>query len=361
MKKKPRILFLLHLPPPVHGSSVVGLSIKESSTLNENIKGYYINLLASQSLDESGFVNIKKLLGFVIILIKVFFLIIKKRPQICYFALTISGAAFYRDLLLVVLIKFFRIKIIYHLHNKGVSTYEHKTFNRILYRFVFKNTEVILLSNLLYPDVQAFVPRHKVHICPNGTPEQNKNFDSTFINESNSSDHKKTVQILFFSNLIKSKGVYILLDACALLKKKGIQFECVFIGGEGDINATLLNKYIKDLDLCQHVCYLGEKFGIEKNKAFESTDIFVFPTYFETFGLVNIEAMQYSKPVISTYEGGIPDIIENNITGFLIPQQNCEILAEKLEILIKDPILRNKMGTAGRKRYEERFTTKKVR
>jgi glycosyltransferase involved in cell wall biosynthesis len=66
--------------------------------------------------------------------------------------------------------------------------------------------------------------------------------------------------------------------------------------------------------------------------------------------------MQFSLPVISTLEGGIPDIVEDGVTGFLVPQKNAEVLAEKLEILIKNPVLRNKMGTEGRTKFENKFT-----
>ena len=66
--------------------------------------------------------------------------------------------------------------------------------------------------------------------------------------------------------------------------------------------------------------------------------------------------MQHSIPIISTLEGGIPDIIEDGITGFLIAPKNVEDLASKLELLIKNHDLRIQMGIAGRKKYEQQFT-----
>jgi glycosyltransferase involved in cell wall biosynthesis len=91
---------------------------------------------------------------------------------------------------------------------------------------------------------------------------------------------------------------------------------------------------------------------------FKESDIFTLPTYYqsECFPLVNLEAMQHSLPIISTSEGGVPDIVIDGVNGFLVPQQNSEALADKLEILIKDPELRIKMGLAGKKIYKEKFT-----
>ena len=370
MANKSRILFLLHLPPPIHGSSVIGLSIKESTKLNNNFTCNYINLLASKSIAESGIISINKILTFVITWFKLLIIIIKKRPRLCYFALSTTGSAFFKDFLLVALLKIFRIKLIYHLHNKGISIHQQKPIYRFCYSIAFKKTEVIILSKRLYSDIESFVPEHNVHICPNGMIDQVSNckfdilppktkilsLDKPDLCKQQRQVSNEVVKILFLSNLIESKGVYLLLDACALLTERQIPFECNFVGGEGDISYHQFYERVIKLDLTKQVNYLGKKYGIDKNNIFSDTDIFVFPSYYETFGLVNLEAMQHSKPVISTIEGGIPDIVVDNLTGFLIKKNDVISLANKLEILIMNPDLRKKMGIAGRKKYDEEFT-----
>jgi glycosyltransferase involved in cell wall biosynthesis len=66
--------------------------------------------------------------------------------------------------------------------------------------------------------------------------------------------------------------------------------------------------------------------------------------------------MQYSLPIVTTYEGGLPDMVENGVTGFLVPQHNTEALAEKLEILIQNPMIRLQMGNVGYQKYENKYT-----
>jgi len=344
-----RILFILHFTPPVHGSSVVGEQIRDSRLINNTIDGHYINLNTSRSLNEIGRMSTKKVLRYSNILRDVFVELLLNRPAISYIAITATGVAFYKDAIIVLLTKIFGVKTILHLHNKGVSTRQNKVLDNILYKLVFSNSEVIILSKYLYIDIKKYVNENRLHICFNGIPEVCGKVHKA---------ENPIVTILFLSNLIESKGVFILLEACKLLEQNGINFQCVFVGGEGDISDFEFKAYTKKLHLHNHVVFVGKKYGIEKEELFLGADIFAFPTYYpyECLPLVLLEAMQFSLPVISTYEGGIPDVVIDKKTGFLIRQENVLELAEKLEELIYNKELRAKMGNAGRKLYEEKFT-----
>lgn len=353
MKKK--ILFILHTPPPVHGSSVIGLQIKNSGLINEFFNCRFINLSTSLTIEKVGKTDFFKIFRFISIWFKVLFQLLFFRPNTCYFAITVKGSAFYKDSIIVLLIKLFGIKIYYHLHNKGIASNQHRFFDNLLYKLVFKNCEVILLSKYLYPDIEKYINKENVNICPNGIPDCKFDDKSTHVNSS-----ERKINILFLSNLIESKGVYVLLDACKKLHNKQIDFHCSFAGGIGDVTVNDFQKKIEVLNLQKHVTYLGVKYDNEKFEVFKQADIFAFPTYYhnETFGLVILEAMQHSLPVISTFEGGIPDVVENGITGYLVNQKNSDELAEKLEILIKNPLLRNQMGHLGYIKFKNEFTLK---
>ncbi|MBE0649538.1 MAG: glycosyltransferase family 4 protein [Bacteroidales bacterium] len=347
-----KILFILHIPPPVHGSSMVGKLIKDSKIVNSSIDGHYINLGTSFTIDEIGKKAFIKSTRYFLIIVRVFMQLITFKPDLCYLAITAKGTAFFKDAIVALLIKLFRIKIVYHFHNKGVSAKQDKWVYNFMYRLVFKDAHAILLSKYLYPDIQKYFSKKRVYYCPNGIAESKFEKDQLEIGS------EKPVEILFLSNLIESKGVLVLLEACLILKEKRIPFHCTYVGGEGDITSDYFNKKVSDLKLNKQVFYAGKKYGEEKAEAFEKANIFAFPTYYhnECFPLVLLEAMQQGLPVITTCEGGISDIVEDGITGYLVPQKDAVALAEKLEILINDSTLRHEMGAKGRARYEEQFT-----
>ena len=163
--------------------------------------------------------------------------------------------------------------------------------------------------------------------------------------------------LLFLSNLLINKGVFVLLDACKILKEKGYSFICKFVGGEtAEINAAYFKEEVKIRNLSKNVIYEGKKYEKEKQDYFGKADIFIFPTLYETFGLVLLEAMEYSLPCISTNEGGIPAIIEDGKTGYIVEKHSPEKIAEKIEYLMDHPEQCTAMGKAGKEKFLKEFT-----
>ena len=344
---KSKILFLLHVPPPVHGVVMMGQYISESKGINNKYDCSYIRLGTTANFKERKKTTVKKIGRFFQLVFKFTWHLLKNRPDLCYITLNTTGQGFYKDGLLAIIAKTLGVPVVYHLHNKGVSTRHDRSMDDRLYRLVFKKSNVILLSWLLFSDIEKYVSREQVLICPNGIPDVEKNAIPPSENS--------VIEILFFSNLLETKGV-LLLEACILLQKWGVKFKCVFAGGEGDIMAADFNKFVRSNGLQDCATYIGRKYNEKKLSVFNSADIFVFPTYKEAFGLVNLEAMQHSLPVVSTFEGGVPDVVEDGKTGILVPPKNVHELAMALKKLLDEPRLRKSMGVQGRERYEKEFT-----
>ena len=148
----------------------------------------------------------------------------------------------------------------------------------------------------------------------------------------------KNFEIIFISNMDKTKGWPKLLRACKILDKKNMDFRCSFIGAwQCKKDEKDFCNFIDNYNLKNKIKYLGEKIGKEKNKILEDSDVLVFPTEYklETFGRVILEAMMFGLPVIANGIASIPTIIQNEKTGFVLIKNSPEEIAEKIELLIK--------------------------
>lgn len=350
MTDKPNILMIAPLPPPVHGSAMMTKYIKDSAYINARINLDWINLSTSRKIDEIGKKSIKKIFRFIQSYIKTLYKLIFNDYDKCYLAITCHGLGFLKDAPYVLICKLFRRRIIIHQHNKGMSKDFNKPFYRWLFKTVYKNTEVVLLSWRLYPDIESIVNKGQVKICPNGiieVPRLPKKINSK-------------PRILFLSNLMKSKGVFTILDACKILNDKGIASECRLVGGETkEIDNNVFQQAILERGIKESVKYLGKKYNDEKYYEISQTDIFVFPTADDCFPLVVLEAMQQGIPVISTTEGGIPDIVTNNETGLIINPNAPNELADAIIRLINAPEERQRLGKNGYEKYLKFFTLRK--
>ena len=341
----------MHYPPPVHGAAMVGQYIRESKLVNAEFTNRYINLSTSKSVDEIGQTGVKKWVRYFEIILRTLENLWFFRPNLVYITLTAKGIGFYKDALLVFVAKLHRKKVIIHFHNKGVRSRQEYTVDNLLYKWVFNNTKVILLAPELYQDVQKYVAKEQVYYCSNGIPEINVKKDVQLILSSE-------VVLLFLSNLIISKGVLVLLDACKVLKEQNMKFKCHFVGGAGDLSEVDFEHKIKELELGSHVFYLGKKYGDDKIEIFNDASIFVLPTFYENecFPLVLLEAMQFGLPLVSTDEGGISSIIDKGENGFLVLKKDVNSLAGTLKVLINDADLRMRMGEKSKLEFKEKYT-----
>jgi glycosyltransferase involved in cell wall biosynthesis len=351
---KQKILMILHLPPPVHGAAMMGKYLVESKIIRDSFDVSHINLSTSVKLDQIGKKGFHKIFASLKILARVVKALLRKRYDLCYVTLTSSSTGFYKDFLIVLILKLFNKRIVYHFHNKGISAHQERWVDNLLYRYAFRNTRSILLSRNLYVDFQKYVKTENVFFCANGIPL------NQFVNQGiRDLRPGEPCKLLFLSHMMIEKGVITLLDACKVLRERGHYFECHFVGAWTNITQDEFKHMVKVRGIDKIVFAHGPKFELDKMNYFLNSDIFVFPTHNECFGLVLLEAMSFGLPVVATEEGGIPDIVLNDQTGFVIEKDNFTELASKLEILITKPELRREFGVRGKTRVTKHFTIDK--
>ena len=349
---KKKLLFLVTLPPPMHGSNRINLMMVENPTLKEQIDTRVLSLNYARSIDEIGRFQLMKYVRLVQYLLHLIILLLSFRPDAVYFTPCITGGPFLRDLLFVEILKLFRVQRILHLHGKGIKARLSSIVMRVVYRWFFCNAHVVVLSPQLYSDIESVVSKDQVSYLANGV-----DINSKFLSGVSTHRVEGEFRFIFLSNLIPTKGPITLLEACRILKEKGYQFSTVFVGNPSqELTKEIFNSLIQEMSLSDCVYYLGPKYGAEKSAELAAADVMVFPTYKDCFPLVLLEGMAFGLPVISSFEGAIPDIVDEEKTGFLISDRDPEMLAEKMILLMESPDMVSELGKSGYQKFLNQYT-----
>lgn len=167
-----RILFIMQLPPPVHGSSMASDLIRRDGEINEEFECRYVNLSASRRADEVSSYSpmriVSKMYRFVVALFRTLCILVTFRPAVAYITITCYGIPFLKDAPFALLCKMFGCRLVLHQHNKGMSAYVDKPVYRTLLPLVYRGATVVLLSERLYEDISRVVRPEQIVICPNG-------------------------------------------------------------------------------------------------------------------------------------------------------------------------------------------------
>ena len=147
---KPRILFLMHMPPPVHGAAVMGGIVRDSEVIRERFESRYVNYSISRSMDEIDRFSWKKIPVVARLLGRVFREVVRFRPDVVYVTPSFRPLGFRKDRLVVRFLKRRGCQVVLHLHNKGVAALAEKPGYDQLLRSFFEGTKVILLSERLF-------------------------------------------------------------------------------------------------------------------------------------------------------------------------------------------------------------------
>src|SRR5437763_7458556 len=166
-------------------------------------------------------------------------------------------------------------------------------------------------------------------------------------------------RIVSVGRLVAFKGFDDLIDACAELVRRQIDFVCDIIG-DGPLRETLQAK-IEQLDLSSRVNLLGSLSQGAVSEKLQAADIFALASTTDAQGATDVfptvilEAMASARPVVSTRLAGIPELVVDGQTGMLAPPGDSVALAHALEQLLRDPELRLRFGDAGRALIEQDF------
>lgn len=171
--------------------------------------------------------------------------------------------------------------------------------------------------------------------------------------------HSSPPRLLCVARLVEKKGVEVLVDAAALLRDRGVAFECAVVG-DGPLASDMRNR-ASAAGLDERVRFIGPLAHERVIEQIHASDVVVLPCRIAADGdrdalpTVLLEAMACGVPCVSTPVGGVGEIIRQNETGILVRPDRADELALALRRLIEDETLRDRFGRAGRRRAETLF------
>lgn len=266
-----------------------------------------------------------KALFWVYAYIKIFIVIWIGNIQLVHIHMASRGS-YYRKSKIVKISRLFKKKTIIHLHGAQFDVFynnECSEEKKSLIRKTFDIADRIIVLSEQWKDFVETITKTQIHIL----------YNAVSINEINNVDISNEINLTFLGRVDKRKGIYDLLEAT----KKVIDIYNnikLNIAGDGEIEE--LKELVKNSNLIKNVDILGWINNKEKEELLRKTYLYILPSYNEGMPMSILEAMSYGIPVISTYVGGIPSVIVNDLNGILIEAGDIDALASSIKYLIED-------------------------
>lgn len=254
----------------------------------------------------------------------------------------------------------FKGKIVCHWHSDIVKQKLMLKFYSFLQSWMLKHSSIIIGTSPSYLAASKYLQKYasKLRLVPIGIPPVNDTIDECAAARIQSLAKGRKI-VFGLGRLIYYKGFHVLIQAAQKLDSNTI----VIIGGMGKLQKEYEN-LIRALGLEDRVFLVGRIQPKELSAFYSACDIFCMPSTerSEAFGIAQVEAMAYGKPVVATHipGSGVDWVNLDGISGLNVPVENVDALAKKLNLLLSDKVLYEKLAKGAHQRYLENFTQKEM-
>lgn len=347
---KPRVLFLGPVPPPHMGPSLATVVILNSS-LREDFELIHLDTSDPRELDTLGAVDFQNIWLALKFYVQAVVAILRHWPDLVYVPVAQTTLGYLKDSGFILIAKLFGRRVICHLRGGNFGNWIAsasgltRTYVRVVHGMVDGQ---IVLGQCLKKLFSGIVHEDRIHVVPNGKD----------IRYGERPPPHEGVRLLFLANMVRTKGVLDVLAATPAIHAACPDAEFVFCGAwEDPAVRAEAEAFLRDHPELP-IRWVGLVKGEEKNSVILSSDVFVFPTYYPPEGhpWVIVEAMAAGLPVISTDQGAIVESVVDGVNGFIVAKRDPAAIAEKAIRLVRDRALREAMGAASLRLYQERFT-----
>jgi len=346
-----KVLYISPLPPPAGGIATWTKNILDHGLPNQ-YKPYLVNtrLKGKRKVFEKVKFNFSELFRTILIIVSLIIQLIKNCPKIVHLNSSISYFGVFREYFCIILVKLFKIPIVISYHG-DLTNFSKIRYRGLPYKQLVKLIKISNINIVLNEQSLNF-------ICKLDKCSKNKTYKiSNFINDT-IFEHKlekisrktTTIKVIYVGGITKAKGVYDIIEVA-----KQIQ----------DVHFIMVGEISKDMEESvrnspNNVTWYGTVSHNEVINKMCSSDILLFPSYSEGFPNVVLEAMALGLPIISTYVGAIPEMIDNTKGGFLFKKGDVEGIINAVNKLKMDYNIRKSMGNYNRRKCKNNYSYSKL-
>jgi glycosyltransferase involved in cell wall biosynthesis len=351
-----KVLVVGQTPPPYLGLPIMLECLVRSEM--QDVDLHHLRIVLSKNESQVGKFSASKLLRLLKVIAQIYYARFVHAPQIMYFApAAASKMSMIRDVAILGSTRFLFPKTILHYHASGhCKLYETlPRWQKWLFRRAFFQADGAIRLSSFTPDDSKQLEAVREYIVPNGIDDpaaEGLPRRTTF-----AVSPSQPLRLLFIALLCEAKGLLILIEACGKLAARGVPFQLNVMGRfESEEFEARVRRRVAELQIEDRVTFLGVLTGADKFAVFHRSDVLCHPTYFDTFPVVLLEAMGCGIPVVASCWSGIPSIVDDGRTGFLVGLHDPDGVADRVAQLAEDPQLRQRMGAAGRDKFLHEFT-----
>jgi glycosyltransferase involved in cell wall biosynthesis len=293
------------------------------------------------------------------ILLQAMWICLTKKIDVVHLLTACGRSALFEKLIIARILKFTGVKTVVNF--QGALDHYYSAFSERDKRWIKKLLAKIDIVLCLHDDIKNFlvgekiVTPEKVEVIPNAVQ-----INSELVHIPHP---EGKVRLLYLGWLIKNKGLFTLVEAAGILKRKFREENFVLEITGPEIEEGIIAS-LKEMSVKNEIEFITRfntpVFGEEKRKLFASSDIFVFPSRMEGFPFVLLEAMESGLCVVTTDISPMNIIVQNGSNGFLFQKDNADDLAGKISGIIRDAGLRSGLGKNARQHIINNYSIEKI-
>jgi len=244
--------------------------------------------------------------------------------------------------------------------NKGLHTEEQRYISDVEWWLAYEAWRVICCSRYMHHELQRVfhLPDDKIEIVPNGVePTQFRAYrkDTTIRNRFAAADEKI---VFFIGRLVQEKGVQVLLEAAPRVLAAAPKTKFV-IAGKGPVLESLRGQ-ARQLGIENKFYFTGYIDDFTRDALYQEAVAAVFPSLYEPFGIVALEAMAANVPVVVSDTGGLSEIVDHGVDGLKCYPGNAASLADQLIALLQNEDLALRLATKALEKVEREFSWQEI-